>query len=149
MNASYPGRRRSGFTLLEVVVALAIFLMLAVPLAWMTVWTAQGKAWARELDDAVALGREEWGTVRRIRPKLLRDTVREAKVGERAYRVVRTVTDTVPNGIVSAAPEVGRKSASPKRPGVRVCVVRPGMFLPRGDTVRCFSWRVPLVEVQP
>lgn len=149
MNPSGVGRRRSGFTVLEVVVALAIFLILAVPLAWMSVWTAQGRTWARDLDDAVAVGREEWGTVRRIRPRLLRDTVREAKVGERTYTVVRTVADTLPDGIVSAAPAVGLKPSPPRRPGVRVCVVRQGRILFPEDTIRCFSWRVPLVEVQP
>jgi prepilin-type N-terminal cleavage/methylation domain-containing protein len=141
--------RRSGFTLLEVVMALLVFLVLAVPLGYMTVWTARGKSWARELDDAVAVAREEWGSVRRIPPKLLRDSVREAKVGEHVYRVVRTVSDTLPNGVAVDTTQVGESKRPPVRPGVRVCVVRARGLLDISDTVRCFGWRVPLVEIQP
>lgn len=142
-------RRRSGYTLLEVVMALLIFLVLAVPLGYMTVWTARGKAWARELDDAVAVAREEWGAVRRIPPKLLRDSTREAKVGDRVYRVVRTVSDTLSNGVSVDTTRVGETKRPPARPGARVCVVRTRGLLEVSDTVRCFAWRVPLVEIQP
>lgn len=151
MTSPRPSRngRRSGFTLLEVVMALLLFLVLAVPLGYMTVWTARGKSWARELDDAVAVAREEWGAVRRIPPKLLRDSVRDAKAGDRVYRVVRTVSDTLPNGVSVDTTRVGEAKRPPARPGVRVCVVRTRGLMEVSDTVRCFAWRVPLVEIQP
>lgn len=142
-------RKRCGFTILEVMMALLVFLALAVPLGYMTIWTARGKAWARELDDATAIAREEWGSVRRIPPKQLRDSVREVKVGDRIYSVVRTVSDTLPDGITTDSTKVGEKKKPPVRPGVRTCVVLARGLLVVPDTVRCFAWRVPLVEIQP
>lgn len=140
-------RAERGFTILEVLVALALLLILALPLGWTTVWSSRGSETAREIDDAVALAREEWGAVRRIPPRLLRDSTREAAVGERAYRVARTVVDTVPDAIASGAPEFAARDSAARQPGVRVCVVR--LRGDRTDTVRCFGWRVPRVEMQP
>lgn len=140
---------RAGFTLLEVLVALAIFLVLAVPLGYMTIYAAQGKAQARRIDDALALAREEWGIVRRTPVKLLRDSVREAGVGDHSYRIVRTVSDTVANGILDAPSQLGAKRDSAKSPGVLACIVRQDEAAEKGDTIRCFGWRVPRVEMQP
>lgn len=148
MNA--PRSPRAAYTILEVLVAMALFLVLAVPLAWATVWTAQGKSWARDVDDALAVAREEWGTVRRIPAKRLRDTTREAVVGDRVYRVVRTVSDTAVDTLsLSSAPALGAPPPSRPHPAVRVCVLRPAGLLDPDDTLRCFAWRVPLAEIQP
>ena len=145
--ASARSRRRGGYTLVEVLVALVIFLVLMVPLSYMTVYTAQGKSQARRIDDAVALAREEWGIVRRIPVKLLRDSVRDARVGERSFRIVRTVSDTVANGVLGEAAQVGSRRDSVRCPGVLVCVARRDEG--EDDTIRCFGWRVPRVEMQP
>ena len=138
---------RRGYTIVEVLMAIVIFLALVVPLGYMTLYTAQGRTRARRIDDAVALAREEWGIVRRIPVKRLRDSVRETRVGERTYRVYRTVSDTVADGIQGEPLQAGARSDSAACPGVRVCVA--SREREDDDTVQCFGWRVPRVEMQP
>lgn len=138
---------RGGYTIVEVLMAIVIFLALVVPLGYMTLYTAQGRTRARRIDDAVALAREEWGIVRRIPAKRLRDSVREMQVGERTYRVYRTVSDTVADGIQGETVQVGARRDSSTCPGVRVCVALRERE--DDDTIQCFGWRVPRVEMQP
>jgi len=140
--------RRTGYTLVEVLVAMMIFLILMVPLGWMTIQSANGKARARRIDDAVALAREDWGTVRSTPVKLLRDTTLDRSVGEHAYTLVRVV-DTVRSDTSNLATvaAVGQAAATRHGPSVRSCVVSRDASDP-GDTIRCFGWRLPLVEMQ-
>jgi len=140
---------RRGYTLVEVLMAMAILMVLTTPLAWMTIQTADGKARARRIDDAVCLAREDWGLVRRTDPKRLRDTSYPRRIGEHEYLLVRRVTDTVPDPAspYGSVAQVGKAAAPRFGPAVRACVLEPTDD--PSDSVRCFGWRVPLTEMQP
>jgi len=142
-----PRGRRRGYTLVEVLVAMAIFMILMVPLGWMTVQTAQGKARARRIDDAVALSREDWGLVRRTPASVVRDTTYSRTLGEHAY-VVQRVVDTAAADTSLAGPALQPVARARTWTAVRTCVVSPEAAA-GSDTVRCFAWRLPRVRMQP
>lgn len=148
-----PPARRDGFTILEVLVAMALLMILVVPLAWTTIYSAQGRSQARRLDDAVALAREDWGTVRLTPVAALADTSYERSMGGHSYLVTRAVRDTAAAraGALQGPPELGAKPPPRIGPAVRTCVSQTGTedSPSQPDTLRCFDWRVPLVRVQP
>lgn len=140
------GSCRRGYTILEVLMAMAIFLVLVVPLAWTTIQSASGKARARRIDDAVALSREDWGLVRTSPRQGVRDTSYGRSVGELSYRIDRRVDTAAP-----ATDSVVSGLAGPVRPrtwtAIRTCVVSLARSA-GSDTSRCYVWRIPSVRVQ-
>lgn len=138
---------RRGYTLVEVLMAMALLMVLTTPLAWMTIQAADGKARARRIDDATCLVREDWGLVRVTPPGRLRDTSYPRRIGDHEYLLVRRVFDTVPDpAAVAAFGQVGAPPAPSTGPSVRACVLDPADD--PDDSVRCFGWRVPLTEIQ-
>lgn len=127
--------------------AMAIFLVLVVPLAWTAVQSAQGKARAKRIDDAVALSREDWGIVRKSAKSAIRDTSYARVLGASSYRIDRTVdtarppADSTTSGL-SGPPRARTWTA------VRTCVVSLARAA-GSDTSRCYVWRVPAVGIQP
>lgn len=142
-----PRSPRRGYTLVEVLVAMVIFLILMVPLGWMTVQTANGKARARRIDDAVALSREDWGLVRRTPAAVVRDTTYARVLGEHAYTLERAVDTAIADTTLSG-PALQAVPRARTWTAVRTCVVSPEATA-GSDTVRCFAWRLPRVRMQP
>lgn len=140
-----PGRARAAYTIVEVLMAMAIFMVLIVPLAWTSIDSAKGKARARRIDDAVALSREDWGVVRKSPKHGVRDTSYERSLGESSYRIDRTV-DTA--GIDSIVSGLAGPTRSRTWTAVRTCVVSLSRAA-GSDTARCFVWRIPSVRIQP
>lgn len=142
-----PRKARTGYTIVEVLMAMAIFLVLIVPLAWTSIQSASGKARARRIDDAVALSREDWGVVRKSSKHGVRDTSYGRVLGESSYRIDRVV-DTVGPGKDSVVSGLSGPSRSRTWTEVRTCVVALSRSA-GSDTSRCYSWRVPSARIQP
>lgn len=138
---------RSGYTLVEVLMAMAIFLVLVVPLAWTAIQSAQGKARARRIDDAVALSREDWGWVRKASKHALRDTSYLRDLGGAAYRVSREV-DTAGSPADSMLSGLSGPARVRTWTAVRTCVVSLARVA-GNDSSRCYVWRVPSVRIHP
>ena len=142
-----PRSVRSGYTIVEVLMAMAIFLVLMVPLAWTTIQSATGKARARRIDDAVALSREDWGVVRKSPKHGVRDTSYERVLGGASYRIDRVVDTAGP-----PPDSVGSGLSGPTRSrtwtAVRTCVVSLSRAA-GSDTSRCYVWRISSVRIQP
>lgn len=142
-----PRRDRGGYTLVEVLMAMAIFMVLVVPLAWIGVMSAQGKARARRIDDAVALSREDWGLVRRTPHHAIRDTTYLRTLGGASFRVRREV-DTAASPADSLLSGLAGPARSRTWTEVRTCVVALAAAA-GSDSSRCYSWRVPATRIQP
>jgi prepilin-type N-terminal cleavage/methylation domain-containing protein len=136
-----------GYTLVEVLVALVILGILAVPVAYVLRTTGEGSARARLQDQALDLAQEAWTRSRAVDPPdSLRDTTWERSVSGARWRVVREVYDSSDRAAAGEAPVRG--SASWKPPvEISVCALRA-----KGedwDTVRCFRWMRPRLAVAP
>lgn len=140
-------RIRAAYTIIEVLMAMAIFLVLIVPLAWTGIQSANGKARARRIDDAVALSREDWGVVRKSSKHQVRDTSYERILGSNAYRIDRVV-DTAGGGLVSTVQGLSGPARSRTWTAVRTCVVSLARVA-GNDSSRCYVWRIPSVRIQP
>lgn len=140
-------RIRRGYTILEVLMAMAIFMVLMVPLAWTGIQSAQGKARARRIDDAVALAREDWGLVRKSPKQGIRDTSYPRVLGASTYRIDRTV-DTARPPADSTTSALSGPTRARTWTAVRTCVVSLAVVA-GSDSSRCFAWRVPSVRIQP
>lgn len=140
-------RIRRGYTIVEVLVAMAIFMVLMVPLAWTGIQSAQGKARARRIDDAVALSREDWGLVRRTSKQGVRDTSYPRVLGNATYRIDRKV-DTAAPPVDSIASGLSGPARSRTWTAVHTCVVSLARVA-GSDSSRCFVWRVPSTRIQP
>jgi prepilin-type N-terminal cleavage/methylation domain-containing protein len=136
-----------GYTLVEVLVALVILGILAVPVAYILRTTGEGSEHARLQDQALDLAQEAWTRSRAVEPSdSLRDTTWERNLSGARWRVVRDVRDSSDRAAAGEAPV--RSSASWKPPvEISVCALRE-----RGeswDTVRCFRWMRPRMAILP
>jgi len=132
---------RRAYTLIEVLVALVILSILAVPLVYILTNTGKGSNRARDLDDALALVREDWILCRSTNSDSLRDTTWERRLPSGNWRVARDVfdsSDRAAAGLVA----LRRKSAGLKPPiEISSCALRSDGET--WDTLRCFQWMRP------
>ena len=133
--------RRRGYTLVEVLIALVILSILAVPLTYILVQSGEGSSRARELDDALDLVRRDWTLCRSTDSDSLRDTTWEARLPSGQWRVARDVfdsSDRAGSGLAQI-----RKDKPGLLPPVQIssCAVRRDGE--DWDTVRCFRWLRP------
>lgn len=131
--------RRAGYTLVEVLVALVILSILAVPLTYTLVRTGEGSSRARAQDDALALAREDWNLCRAADSDSLRDSVWERTLPSGRWRVARDVYDSMDREADGLAP-IGRTGLLPPVE-IGSCALRQDG--PAWDTVRCFRWLRP------
>lgn len=132
---------RRAYTLVEVLVALVILGILAVPLAYILTNTGNGSSRARDLDDALALVREDWSICRAASNDSLRDSIWESHLPSGRWRVARDVFDSS-DRFAAGLPQV-RKGTQGLKPPIEIstCALRA-----RGadwDTIRCFQWMRP------
>lgn len=132
---------RRGYTLVEVLIALVILGILAVPLTYILVHTGEGSSHARALDDAMALVRDDWTTCRATETDSLRDTTWERSIVSGRWKVVREVFDSSDRAAMSLPPI--RKNKGGLQPPVEItsCALRADGEA--WDTVRCFHWLRP------
>lgn len=150
-------RPRAGYTLVEVLVALAILSILIAPCAWVLVEGARATGEARRLDDALQLGREAWGLVRLRAPDSVRDSQWTETAGGRSYRVVLdALDDSGAAGLAGVVVAGDTLAAIPVAKGpaeFSVCVLGPlsPRALPEApaDTARCWRWLRPRTRILP
>ncbi|HNY31112.1 MAG TPA: type II secretion system protein [Fibrobacteria bacterium] len=135
--------RRGGYTLVEVLMALVILAILAVPLGYTIHAGLEGSRRAHREDRALALVREEWSRVRALEADSIRDTLLDP---EGNWRLVREVFDSADRAALGLEP-----GGNPARTGlpveVSVCAMeRAG---DAWDTVRCFRWMRPRIGEAP
>ncbi len=132
---------RRAYTLIEVLMALAILAILAVPLAYILVQSGEGSSRARSLDDALDLVREDWTLCRSTRSDSLRDTTWERRMASGQWRVVRDVFDSSDRaGAGLATIHANKIGLHPPVEIASCATVRDG---DAWDTVRCFRWLRP------
>jgi len=136
-----------GYTLLEVLVALVIMGILAVPVAYVLRTTGEGSASARLQDQALDLAQEAWTRSRAVDPPdSLRDTTWDRNLSGMRWRIVRDIYDSADRAADGKAPVLA--SASWKPPvEISVCALRA-----KGegwDTIRCFRWMRPRMAILP
>lgn len=134
---------RRGYTLVEVLMALVILGILAVPLGYTIHAGFEGSARARREDKALALVREEWTRVRSVDADSLHDTIVEPEGG---WRLVRDVFDSSDRAAAGLKPLV---ASSAWRPPVEIGVCALAGKADRWDTVRCFQWMRPRMKEAP
>ena len=135
---------RRGYTLVEVLMALVVLGILAVPLGYVLTTTGSGSARARLQDQAVALAQEAWTFSRATDPDSLRDTAWDRDISGAHWRIVRDVFDSSDRA-AAGLPTI-RPSTTPQPPvEISVCALRS-----RGDdwdTVKCFRWLRPRMRI--
>ena len=133
--------KRAGYTLVEVLMALVILSILAVPLTYTLVHTGEGSSRARSLDDALALVREDWNVCRATASDSLRDSVWERTLPSGRWRVVRDVFDSADRA-ADGLPRIktGRTGLLPPVE-IGSCALRQtgGTW----DTAHCYRWLRP------
>ncbi|MBK9576365.1 MAG: prepilin-type N-terminal cleavage/methylation domain-containing protein [Fibrobacterota bacterium] len=134
---------RRGYTVVEVLMALVILGILAVPLGYTIHAGFEGSARARREDKALGLVREEWSRVRGIEVDSLRDTAFEPEAG---WRLERDVFDSVDRAQAGLSPV---RRSSPARPPVEIAVCAMARHAESWDTVRCFQWMRPRIKEAP
>jgi prepilin-type N-terminal cleavage/methylation domain-containing protein len=133
--------KRGGYTLIEVLMALVILSVLAVPLVYILTNTGKGSSRARDLDDAMALARLDWTLCRATDSDSLRDTTWEERMPSGNWRVVRDVYDSADRARAGLAP-IRRKTSGLKPPvEISTCALRANGE--SWDTLRCFGWMRP------
>lgn len=133
--------RRAGYTLMEVLIALVILGILAVPLTYILTETGKGSTRARAFDDALSLVREDWNLCRAADSDSLRDTTWERSLASGAWRIVRDVFDSTDRA-ESRLPSI-RTNRSGLLPPLEIsscALLRHG---DSWDTVKCFAWLRP------
>lgn len=133
--------RRGGYTLVEVLIALVILSILAVPLTYILVQSGEGSSRARELDDALDLVRRDWTLCRATDSDSLRDTTWESRLASGEWKVVRDVFDSSDRS--SAGLEAVRKDKPGLLPPVEISSCAMRREEDDWDTVRCFRWLRP------
>lgn len=137
---------KRGYTLVEVLIALVILGILAVPLGYVLKTTGDGSAKARLQDQAMTVAQEAWTLTRATDPDSLRDTTWDRDISGAHWRIVRDVFDSADR----AAAGLGKiqLSATLQPPvEIAVCALRS-----RGsdwDTVKCFRWLRPRMKILP
>lgn len=134
---------RRGYTLVEVLMAMVILGILAVPLGYTIHAGFEGSARARREDKALALVREEWTRVRSVEADSLRDTIVEPEVGWRLLRDVFDSSDRAQAGLKPLA------ASAAWRPPVEIGVCALVRKAEQWDTVRCFQWMRPRMKQAP
>jgi prepilin-type N-terminal cleavage/methylation domain-containing protein len=133
--------KRAGYTLVEVLMALVVLSILAVPLAYTLVRTGEGSTRARALDDALSLVREDWNLCRAAASDSLRDSVWERTLPSGSWRVVRDVFDSADRAAEGLPPvKTGRTGLLPPVEIGSCALRRDGEAW---DTARCFRWLRP------
>jgi prepilin-type N-terminal cleavage/methylation domain-containing protein len=133
--------RRGGYTLVEVLVALVVLSILAVPLTYTLVRTGEGSSRARALDDALALAREDWNLCRAAVSDSLRDSTWERDLPSGRWRVVRDVFDSADRE-AQGLPAIRSGRTGPLPPvEIGCCALRREGDA--WDTARCFRWLRP------
>lgn len=137
---------KRGYTLVEVLVALAIVSILAVPLGYVLETMSDGSRRALLEDQAIDLARECWTLTRAQDVDSLRDTTWDRSVSGRSWRVVRDVFDSADRAD-AGLPRIPARSAAPPPVEISACVLdRHGAAW---DTVRCFRWLRPRAGMAP
>ena len=135
---------RRGYTLVEVLMALVILGVLAVPLGYVLTTTGEGSARARQQDQAVALAQEAWTVSRATDPDSLRDTTWDRDISGARWRILRDVFDSADRALAGLGKI--QPNAVPQPPvEISVCATRS-----RGegwDTIRCFRWLRPRMRL--
>ena len=137
---------KAGYTLLEVLMALVILGILAVPLGYVLSNTGSGSARARLQDQSLALAQEAWAITRATDPDSLRDTSWERDLSGARWRIERDIFDSTDRA-AAGLPTV-RPSAT-IRPPVEISVCALHSVEKAWDTVRCFRWLRPSTRIVP
>lgn len=135
---------RRGYTLVEVLIALVILGILAVPLGYVLTTTGAGSARARLQDQSMALAQEAWTLSRATDPDSLRDTSWDRDISGARWRIVRDVFDSADRAAAGLG-KIQPSSALQPPVEISVCALRE-----RGedwDTVRCFRWLRPRMRL--
>jgi prepilin-type N-terminal cleavage/methylation domain-containing protein len=137
---------RRGYTLVEVLMALGILSILAVPLGYVLTTMRNGSARARLQDQALSLSREAWTISRATDSDSLRDTSWDRTVSGANWRIVREVFDSADRARAGLST---LKPADPGQPPVEISVCALREAKSDWDTVRCFSWLRPRAKILP
>lgn len=132
---------RRGYTLVEVLMALVILSVLAVPLAYILIHTGEGSSRARGLDDAMALVREDWTLCRSTMPDSLRDTIWDKRLPSGNWRIARDVFDSSDRA-AAGLPRI-RNNTSGLKPPVEISTCALLGHGETWDTIKCFRWMRP------
>ena len=137
---------RRAYTLVEVLIALVILSILAVPLGYVLETMSDGSRRARQQDQALDLAREAWIETRSEDPDSLRDSSWERSPGGSRWKIERDVFDSADRALAGMPP---LRASDPAAPPVEVSVC--ALVSERGtwDTVRCFRWLRPRWRVVP
>ncbi len=133
--------KRQGYTLVEVLVALVILSILAVPLTYTLVQTSEGSSRARAIDDALSLVREDWALCRATNSDSLRDSTWERHLPSGTWRVVRDVFDSADRATQNLP--LIKKSKAGLFPPVEIATCALRQKGETWDTVKCFRWLRP------
>jgi len=137
---------KRGYTIVEVLMALGILSILAVPLGYVLTTMSEGSARARLQDQALSLSREAWTLTRATDPDSLADTSWDRSVSGAKWRIVRDVFDSADR----ARAGMGTlKPTDPGKPPVEISVCALRELRSAWDTVRCFSWLRPRARILP
>lgn len=138
---------KRGYTLIEVLIALVILGILAVPLTYILVHTGEGSSRARSLDDAMALVRDDWSLCRATKTDSLRDSTWERSLASGNWKIVRDVFDSSDRAAMSL-PAIKKKNGGLLPPvEISTCALRREGS--GWDTVRCFGWLRPRWSAAP
>ena len=138
---------KRGYTLVEVLMALVILAVLAVPLGYVLETTGKGSARARLQDQALAVAQEAWSVSRATDPDSLRDTVWDRDISGARWRISRDVFDSADRS-AAGLPPIQSSSALQPPVEISVCALRAGGD-DDWDTVRCFRWLRPRTRILP
>ena len=138
---------KRGYTLVEVLIALVIMGILAVPLTYILVHAGEGSSRARALDDALALVRDDWTTCRATETDSLRDTTWERLLASGRWKVVRDVFDSSDRAAMSL-PAI-KKNRGGLLPPVEISSCALHAEGENWDTLRCFHWLRPRWSPSP
>lgn len=136
-------RNHSGYTLVEVLMALVILGILAVPLGYTIHAGFEGAARAQREDKALSLVREEWARIRAMQVDSLHDTTLDPETG---WRLERNVFDSTDRALLGLSP---LSRSSPSRPPVEISVCALARKAEEWDSIRCFRWMRPRIKEAP
>jgi prepilin-type N-terminal cleavage/methylation domain-containing protein len=137
---------KRGYTLIEVMMALVILGILAVPLGYVLSNTGSGSARARQLDQSLTLAQEAWTITRATDPDSLRDTSWDRDLSGDRWRISRDVFDSADRAS-AGLPTIQRSAAL--RPPVEIAVCAAHARGEDWDTVKCFRWLRPSTRIVP